>query len=71
MGIWDGVVGSGTLLTEAVVDTTTGHSFAEAEGLRLLSSGLHTINASLAVGANNVTAEADHTYPTFLSVELR
>jgi hypothetical protein len=64
--VWDGTVGSGTLLTQTLLDTTTAHLYQAADQYYTLSSGLHTLNASLQASANNVTLEAY----SFIAIEL-
>jgi hypothetical protein len=70
--VWDGTVGSGTQLEMAQVYATAGSTGGQIVAVAdtVLASGSHTFNAALASSANNITAEAATTYPSYLKVEV-
>lgn len=74
VGIWDGTVGSGTLLSQGVYNAQAAVAEGQANAYAVVapSAGSKTYNVSLYTSATSTTARmsAGATFPAFILVEL-
>lgn len=72
MSIWDGTVGSGTLLAQSSITAAGGNYLVPATAIAIVtpSAGTKTYNVALSVSAGTGTLAAAAAAPSFISVEL-